>query len=242
MEKCVMSLGAFHPLDLASAAQTTAARRQSTDLKVCKWDPEHFAREQIWGLVRQVFFASLASPIRQIVLTATESGTDVASICRRIGEALALETSRGVAVVAWGTQNSQGVGRDRERTWTGSRGSASPLLEFATQVRSNLWMLPLSKITGDEVAPSMSSHGRLSKLRREFEYSIVEGPPAGESIEAAAMGRSADGIILVLEAHRTRRAAAHKIKKTLDAAGVRVLGLVLTGRRFPIPDGIYRKL
>jgi hypothetical protein len=86
----------------------------------------------------------------------------------------------------------------------------------------------------------MSLNGYLAKLRREFEYSIVEGPPAGESSEAAALGRSADGIILVLEAHRTRRAVARKIKATLDAADVRVLGMVLTGRRFPIPEVIYR--
>jgi Mrp family chromosome partitioning ATPase len=88
----------------------------------------------------------------------------------------------------------------------------------------------------------MSLNGYLAKLRREFEYSIVEGPPAGESSEAAALGRSADGIILVLEAHRTRRAVARKIKATLDAADVRVLGTVLTGRRFPIPEVIYRRL
>jgi Mrp family chromosome partitioning ATPase len=105
-------------------------------------------------------------------------------------------------------------------------------------------MLLRSKILsgGDELVPSTSLSGYLAKLRREFEYSIVEGPPAGESSEAAALGRSADGIILVLEAHRTRRAAARKIKETLDAADVRVLGMVLTGRRFPIPEGIYRRL
>ncbi len=235
-----MSLGAFQPPELVNAAEKSAARREGGGyLKVCKWDPEDFAREQIWGLVRQVFFASLASPVRQIVLTAVESGTDVAGICRQIGEALALETSRGVAVVGRGTPNRQLVGRDGERTWPGID---SPLLEVATQVRSNLWMLPQSEILSGsgEGAPNLS--GRLSKLRREFEYSIVEGPPAGESSEAAALGRSADGVILVLEAHRTRRAAARKIKRTLDAVGVRVLGLVLTGRRFPIPDGIYRRL
>ncbi len=240
-----MSLGAFQSSDLASAAETTGARRQGVaSLEVSRWNPESFAREQIWGLVRQVFFASLARPVRQIVLTAAESGTDVASICRQIGEVLALETSSGVAVVGRGTQNCQGIGTDRERTWPGIEGSATPLLRFATQVRSNLWMLLQSKILsgGDELVPSMSLNGYLAKLRREFEYSIVEGPPAGESSEAAALGRSADGIILVLEAHRTRRAAARKIKGTLDAADVRVLGMVLTGRRFPIPEGIYRRL
>jgi len=237
-----MSLGAFQSSGLDSAAETIAARRQSVaSLQVCPWNPESFAREQIWGLVRQVFFASLARPVTQIVLTPAESGTDVASICRQIGEALAIETSRSVAVVPRGTQNG---GMDRDRTWPGIEESATTLLQSATQVRSNLWMLLRSKILtgGDELVSSMSLNGYLAKLRREFEYSIIEGPPAGESNEAAALGRSADGIILVLEAHRTRRAAALKIKETLDAADVRLLGMVLTGRKFPIPEGIYRRL
>src|SRR5258708_29367516 len=99
-EGCLMSLGAFQSPDLARAGERTAARRQSVaSLQVCTWNPENFAREQIWGLVRQVFFASLARPVRQIVLTAAESGTDVARIFRQIREAMAQETDRGIAWV-----------------------------------------------------------------------------------------------------------------------------------------------
>jgi hypothetical protein len=242
MEGCLMSLGVFQSPDLVDAVEKKAvSRERRVSLKACKWNPDDFAREQIWGLIRQVFFASLASPVRQIVLAAVEPGTDVARICRQIGEALALETSRGVAVVGRGPENYQALGMDRDRAGPGIEESTTPLLEVATQVRSNLWLLPQSNIlTAGAGAPNL--HGRLAKLRREFEYSIVEGPPAAESSEAAVLGRSADGIILVVEAHRTRRAAARKIQRTLDAAGSRVLGLVLTGRRFPIPDGIYRRL
>ena len=76
----------------------------------------------------------------------------------------------------------------------------------------------------------------------EFEYSILEGPPAGESNEATSMAQFADGIILVLSASHTRRVVARKIKEMLDATQARVLGTVLTDRVFPIPEGIYRRL
>jgi Mrp family chromosome partitioning ATPase len=56
------------------------------------------------------------------------------------------------------------------------------------------------------------------------------------------MAQFADGIILVLSAHRTRRAMARKIKETLEAAQVRILGTVLSDRVFPIPERIYRRL
>jgi Mrp family chromosome partitioning ATPase len=65
---------------------------------------------------------------------------------------------------------------------------------------------------------------------------------AGISSEAAVLGQLADGIILVLAAQCTRRAAARKIKETLEASQARILGTVLSGRIFPVPERIYRRL
>jgi Mrp family chromosome partitioning ATPase len=56
------------------------------------------------------------------------------------------------------------------------------------------------------------------------------------------MARLADGLILVLSARHTRRAAARRIKQLLDEARVQLLGTVLTDREFPIPERIYRRL
>jgi len=56
------------------------------------------------------------------------------------------------------------------------------------------------------------------------------------------IGQLSDGVILGLEAHRTRRIAARITKERLQAANVRLLGVVLNQRTFPIPEGIYRKL
>jgi len=85
-------------------------------------------------------------------------------------------------------------------------------------------------------------HSYLGEMRREFEYSILEGPPAGESHEASAMAQFADGIILVLSAQYTRRIAARKVKEMLEATQVRILGTILSDRIFPIPEAIYRRL
>ena len=95
------------------------------------------------------------------------------------------------------------------------------------------------RVGGDATA---SLHSYLGEVRREFEYSIVEAPPAGESNEATAMAQFADGIILVLSAQRTRRIAARKIKEALEEAQARLLGTVLSDRSFPIPERIYRRL
>ena len=76
----------------------------------------------------------------------------------------------------------------------------------------NLWLVPAAEREGDKGATA-SLHSYLGEMRQEFEYSIVEAPPAGESNEATAMAQFADGIILVLSAHHTRRITARKIKE-----------------------------
>ncbi len=55
-------------------------------------------------------------------------------------------------------------------------------------------------------------------------------------------GYLSDGVILVLQANSTRRAAAQRAVQTLQATNARLLGSVLNGRTFPIPEGIYRRL
>jgi len=206
------------------------------------WNPESFAREQIRGLVRQVFFSNVERPVRQVVFSALGPETEVKAICRRVGEALALETPGSIGVVGeWSQAIRDAEMYPAERIEHPPAAGSNPLQQAAARVRGNLWLVPPARKDGDQ-GNTARLHSYLGQVRREFEYSIVEGPPAGESNEAMAMAQFADGIILVLSAHRTRRVAARRAKEMLEAAQGRVLGTVLSDRIFPIPEGIYRRL
>lgn len=200
------------------------------------WNPEDFAREQIRGLVRQIFFSSRISPVRQVVFSAAESQTDVASICERVGWTLAQETSASIAIVDCEQQTPPVEVRDR--------GRISPMKSRSTHIASNLWRVwGVGSLAGEEEFRSTRYWlSGLAELRSEFEFAVIHGPPAGTSSEAALLGQLADGIVLVLGAHSTRRVTAKRIKETLDAAEVTILGTVLSERTFPIPTGIYQRL
>jgi hypothetical protein len=210
------------------------------------WNPENFAREQIRGLVRQVFFSNAERPARQVVFSALGPETDVKTICWTVGEALALETAGSIGVVGeWSqsTQDSETYPAEMIEHPPGhpTAAGSTPLQQAGARVRGNLWLVPPAGKDGAQ-GNTAKLHSYLGQVRREFEYSIVEGPPAGESNEATAMAQFADGIILVLSAHRTRRIAARKVKEMLEAAKGRILGTVLSDRMFPIPERIYRRL
>jgi protein-tyrosine kinase len=205
------------------------------------WNPEVFAREQIRGLVRQVFFSHAGRPVRQVVFSALDPETDVRPICRQVGESLARETEGSIAIVGEYPQLLLDAetyeGKVMERL---VQDASTPLRQSATRVGSNLWLAP--RPGRNEGIATASWHSYLGDVRRQFEYSIVVAPAAGESNVATAMAQFADGIILVLSAQRTRRIAARKIKEALEEAEARLLGTVLSDRTFPIPERIYRRL
>ncbi len=199
-----------------------------------KWDPESFGREQIRGLVRRIFFAT-GSPVKQVVFSAAEPQLDIGDICEQVGRALALETSAPVALV------------QRERLVEGdivsARISMGPSIKSESpQVAKNLWRVArgnFGECGQGSIGAEWLSH--LAQLGNEFEYALIHGPAAVTS-EAALLGQITDGIVLVLGAHTTRKATARKIKESLEAAHSRILGTVLSERRFPIPEKIYRRL
>jgi hypothetical protein len=210
----------------------TAAVREVND-----WSSHDFAWEQIRGLVRRVFFASGARFPKQVAFSAMGAGIDVANLCEQAGWALALETNADVAVV----REENSVPEGNTPHLPAMRGT---IKSCSTQTAINLWRVPAScrHKCSQEPGTGKSWLSFLAQLRNEFEYAVIQAPVAGTSSEAALLGQFADGIILVLEAHRTRRAAARTIKKTLQSAQCRILGTVLSERTFPVPERIYRSL
>lgn len=203
------------------------------------WNPVEFAHEQICNLVRQVFSSTVPQPVRHVVFSAVDPDTDVLGICKHVGEVLAAEMPEDIAVVAEHSEISADRNRDHARFAECSGPSRlTPVREMSTYLRNNLWLVQFENSARN--ATTLLHY--LGQVRREFAYSIVAGQPGERSSQAIAMAQSADGMILVLSAQKTRRITARKIKDVLDAAHVRVLGTVLCDREFPIPEGIYRQL
>lgn len=225
---------------MGSAAHVESPARSEVSGRRHSWSPRDFAREQITGLVRRVFFTNSADSARQVVFSAAEPGTDVGIVCDQVGHALALETSAEVAILSQNSSATEsGPVQDRCRDMETTR-----IRSWSTPMAINLWLVPELGLRErcPEAATSRYWQWALAELRNDFEYVVIQGPGAGVSSESALLGQLTDGIILVLEAHRTRRATARKIKETLEGTQSRILGTVLSERTFPVPEGIYRRL
>jgi protein-tyrosine kinase len=75
-----------------------------------------------------------------------------------------------------------------------------------------------------------------------YDWIVFDGPPVLESADAAPIAAVADGVIVVVQAGRTKRPVLQRTAELLRQAGGRVLGSVLNRRRLEIPGFIYRRI
>ena len=75
-----------------------------------------------------------------------------------------------------------------------------------------------------------------------YEWIVFDGPPVLESADSASIAAVADGVVVVVEAGRTKRPVLQRAVDLLHKAGARVMGSVLNRRRLEIPGFIYRRI
>ena len=218
---------------------------EPSPLHTAGWTLESFAEEQIRGLVRQVFLPGWPRPCRQVVFSSVDDGTDIAPICMQVGETLADEGSGVACVVEARSLDREGDVTLKDRlAAVGGEKRFGTLRDLSQQLSASLFFMPRSVfLVGNENGFSTAwLRSRLAELRLEFDYTVLQGPAAGAGSEAALLGATCDGLVLVLQANTTRRATAQRVKETLYSANARLLGTVLSERTFPIPRAIYRRL
>jgi capsular exopolysaccharide synthesis family protein len=205
-------------------------------------------RDEMFKLVQRVFLMPGAANGRAVVIAGTESGNGASWICARVAEVLASQVSGSVCVVdanlrspglhkEFGVPNHFGL--------TDALQVSDPIRRFVTSLsRPNLWLLSCgAEIDGmHNMLGSDRMRAIVPELQREFDYVLIDAPPMETSDDAIVLGRCAEGIVVVLKAHSSRRETARKAVRDLEHASVRVLGAVLNRRTFPVPEAIYRKL
>lgn len=82
----------------------------------------------------------------------------------------------------------------------------------------------------------------INLLRSEFEYTIIDCPSLRESGDLLSVAPFVDGIILVVEANRTRRDEPRQAEQSIAAAGGTLLGYILNKRTNEVPGWIDQRL
>ena len=79
-------------------------------------------------------------------------------------------------------------------------------------------------------------------LRGTHDFVLIDCPPLNASRVATIVGPQSDGLMLVVEAGKATRTQVRGGLAMLALASVRVVGLALNKRTYPIPDAVYNLL
>jgi Mrp family chromosome partitioning ATPase len=106
----------------------------------------------------------------------------------------------------------------------------------------NLALMPLPVMPGDRALDANALREVLRSVASGFDWILLDGPPVLESPDAAPLTTAADGVLVVVQAGRTKRPVLARSVDLINRAGGRVLGVVLNRRRLEIPELIYRRI
>ncbi|CAO3438638.1 hypothetical protein [Azospirillum argentinense] len=112
--------------------------------------------------------------------------------------------------------------------------SAVPLLWVSRQATGSA--------LGSLRTPIAQSRQMLERLNQRFDIILILSPPIGNSHLARRLSPMVDANILIARAEHTRAPVAARMRDSILASGGDIVGLVLTGRHFHIPQVIYRWL
>jgi Mrp family chromosome partitioning ATPase len=117
--------------------------------------------------------------------------------------------------------------------------------EAIFQVRnSRVFLCRLAEENGGKPDLSLSMNMRQvwDKLRKKFRFVLVDSPSMDGAADALPLCSSVDGVVLVVEAEKTRSQVAASMKDRVIQNGGNTLGIVFNKQRYYIPEWIYKRL
>jgi Mrp family chromosome partitioning ATPase len=236
------------PPALAPAIAPPRIRKWEAGRAAVRLTTDQIAREESHRMVHHIFMTQKQEPPRVVVFAGIDHGNGCSRICVRTAEAI-MENLRGSICIVEANFRSPSLPHLYKTTnhfgLTDALIGEGPIRSFAKPVcNGNLHLISSGSLAADShgLLNSNRLRTRFRELRNEFDYIVIDAPPLTRYSDAIALGKVADGLVLVLEANSTRREAAIRISDHLRASQIRILGAVLNKRTFPIPEPLYRHL
>jgi len=90
----------------------------------------------------------------------------------------------------------------------------------------------------------ISHHVRefIAKAREEFDWVLLDMPQQGSTPLADSLGRIVDGVAIVANTGVTRVPAINAVEEDMEQLGIKLLGVILNFRKYPIPSWLLKFL
>lgn len=194
-------------------------------------DPRSPAAEAYRTLRTNLSFSSLDRPIRTLVVTSPGAGEGKSTAAANLAVTLA-QSGRRVILVDCDLRRPSlhdlfDVPMSPGLTSMSLEEMTAPLQ--ATGV-DNLWLLssgPKPPNPADLLGTNRMD-AVLAALAERADIVLLDAPPVTAASDAAILGAKTDGVLLIIEAGKTRRDQSERARELLEQAKVRIVGVALT--------------
>jgi protein-tyrosine kinase len=184
-----------------------------------------------------------------LMFTSAHQGEGKTTVCSSFAAVLAQYFGKSVLILD-GDRNhvlSRRFGAPEEDSIEMLSNSPEAVLQAAKTVgaRGSIAAVPVASLVGMSSADSPELELLESvkpKLATTFDYVLLDAPSVADVSWSPRVGRIADGVILVIEAERTRWPVVMNTKQEFENSGAKVIGAFLNKRKFYIPARVYRFL
>ena len=202
-------------------------------------EPKSAAAEAYRTLRTNITFASPDKPVHVIMATSTSPDDGKSTTIANLAITFAASGASTVLVdgdlrrphlhTIFGLPNEQGLTTvvvDMARAATGGAAPTIPLQN--TQV-ANLQVLTSGPVPPNpaEILSSQRMTELLEMLRGKADYVLIDTPPIIAVTDAAVLASRVDGVLLVVNAGKTKRELAIKARDMLKQVNANVIGVVL---------------
>ncbi len=198
-------------------------------------EPASAAAEAYRTLRTNILFSSLDKPIHTLLLTAAEPTPEKSLTAANLAVTMAQAEQRVLLVdcdlrqpalhTIFGISNEQGL-------TSSILDQDAPLAIQPTEV-PGLSLLPSGPLPPRpaDLLGSRRMEGLLARLKQAADIVIFDTPPVQNFTDALVLATRVDGVLLVVQANRSRRDRVREARQKLEKVKANLLGVVLSGAR-----------
>lgn len=183
---------------------------------------------------------------RSFVFTSARAGEGTTTTV--LGLAAELHSRHGMRVLALEfTPATHGFQARLGREWVPyAYDEQAPLPEEFPTAPAGFALMTISRQAAEGGTPANGAVGllrhALGRVAARFDAVLIDAPPVLDRAEALAAAAESNGVVLVVEARRTRLEMLSQVRRIFEQEDIPMLGSVLTKQEYPIPGWVYRLL
>jgi capsular exopolysaccharide synthesis family protein len=201
-----------------------------------------------YELQNKLLSRNLQSPLRTLMFTGVDHGIGVTTAVINFGRALAGSTGSKVLIIDANLRTPQLHSIFNLNPANGVAevfaNNGLKTYRFKEVGEKQLFVFTCGESCSERVNyfEPKGFDALLQKASDKFDYTIIDSAPISRFADSLAICSRVDGVLLVIEAGKTRPQVALRAKMELEEAGAKLLGVILNKRKYYIPEWIYRRL